>query len=178
MIRPLQALMVISVAALLASASASAAPVLLGPGSYPIGPLSTDHDGTLKDKTKFTTAETFNLSLNLHSDLNAPAQAHRPYIRIVILQVGGNHKTELFDEKLKFTGSLDLDLPTLIAGLAPTGPGAFYVIRVVAKLAHNGGGFDGSFTLSPVPVPAALWLFGTALVGLGAFARRRAAMVG
>ena len=30
-----------------------------------------------------------------------------------------------------------------------------------------------SYTLNPVPVPAAVWLFGTALVGLLGFGRRR-----
>jgi hypothetical protein len=49
------------------------------------------------------------------------------------------------------------------------------VIKVIANLAHEGGGFSGSFSLTPAPVPAAAWLFGTALIGLGAFARRRAA---
>lgn len=37
----------------------------------------------------------------------------------------------------------------------------------------DSGWFAGSTELSPVPVPAAFWLFGTALIGLIGFSRRR-----
>lgn len=175
MTRSIQALMIIAMATLLASATASAAPILLGPGTYSIGPLSTDHDGTIHDTTKFTTSQAMNLSLHLHADLNPPPQGNRPLAKVLILQVdpNGGSKTEIFRQELTATGDIDIDLPTILAALEPSGPSAYYLVKVVAKLAHEGGGFDGSFTLSPVPVPAAVWLFGTALVGLSAFARRR-----
>ncbi len=40
---------------------------------------------------------------------------------------------------------------------------------------HAGGGWDIGFRtyVSPIPVPAAIWLFGTALVGLVGFTRRK-----
>ena len=39
-----------------------------------------------------------------------------------------------------------------------------------ARLARN---FNVQFNVAPVPLPAAVWLFGSGLVGVIAFARRR-----
>ncbi|MBK8970376.1 MAG: hypothetical protein IPM37_02970 [Hahellaceae bacterium] len=36
-----------------------------------------------------------------------------------------------------------------------------------------GGGYDGALKVAAVPVPAAVWLFGSALLGLTLFSRRR-----
>jgi hypothetical protein len=36
-----------------------------------------------------------------------------------------------------------------------------------------GGGYDGVLKVAAVPVPAAVWLFGSALLGLTVFSRRR-----
>jgi hypothetical protein len=50
----------------------------------------------------------------------------------------------------------------------------FYTLIVSAHggLATDGVAYDVLVTTSPVPVPAAVWLFGSALAGLGVFTRR------
>jgi len=54
----------------------------------------------------------------------------------------------------------------------------FYTLIVSA---HGGGSSDGvaynvPVTTSPVPIPAAVWLFGSALAGMGVIGRRRRAI--
>ena len=49
-----------------------------------------------------------------------------------------------------------------------------YAYFVTLPSAGKGGSFSGTATVSAVPVPAALPMFGAALIGLGGLARRRA----
>lgn len=63
-------------------------------------------------------------------------------------------------------------------GTAPAPDNTASVEFIVLGLANSGGaGFfdDASFELAPVPVPAAAWLFGSAMLGLMGVARRRKA---
>jgi hypothetical protein len=54
--------------------------------------------------------------------------------------------------------------------------GVLYGLRVVGTFASGGGNYD--ISLTPVPIPPALLLFGSALIGLGYLARRRRASTG
>lgn len=59
-------------------------------------------------------------------------------------------------------------LPTTV--LAP----GTYVLQMRGNVTGtNGGSYAGTLNVVPVPLPAAAWLFGSGLLGLGAFARRR-----
>ena len=59
-------------------------------------------------------------------------------------------------------------LPTTV--LAP----GTYVLQMRGNVTGSAGGsYAGTLNLVPVPLPAATWLFGSGLLGLGAFARRR-----
>lgn len=55
--------------------------------------------------------------------------------------------------------------------------GTPYSLSIIATIDHGAGShntsFDAELRPQPVPVPAAVWLFGTGLVGLVAVARRR-----
>jgi hypothetical protein len=43
----------------------------------------------------------------------------------------------------------------------------------IAAAIVGGGAYQGVLVLTPVPVPAAVWLFGSGLAGLAGLARRR-----
>ena len=70
-----------------------------------------------------------------------------------------------------------LDTWTLltVAGTAPTGTAFARFVVITGDFAGPGGGaprFDDA-SFSPVPIPAAAWLFGSALLGLVAVKRKR-----
>ena len=81
---------------------------------------------------------------------------------------------------LTHTGDINLD-PQFSIHL---NPGDFYSLSI-ASLTGQGGEalvdiYDFTFvadgtSVNPVPIPAAAWLFGTALIGLVGFGRRRKA---
>ena len=50
-----------------------------------------------------------------------------------------------------------------------------YSLTILATIVHTGAGQSTSFNAiaSPVPVPAAVWLFGSGLLGMIGVARRR-----
>ena len=58
----------------------------------------------------------------------------------------------------------------------PGSPSASYSLTIIAELSHSGSGvssFDAE--IRAVPVPAAVWLFGSGLLGLVGMARRKRA---
>ncbi len=89
-----------------------------------------------------------------------------------------------------FVGAGDIETGVLRPSLSAFfGPGLFGGLEIFASdnitIDSNNGFIDGEFTLGPttvtveyeftptvVPVPAAVWLFGSALVGFGALSRR------
>jgi hypothetical protein len=86
------------------------------------------------------------------------------------------------DETASSDGDLQFVLGTTI-DLGVAGPlllnfddGVLYGLRVVGTFASGGGNYD--ISLTAVPIPPALLLFGSALIGLGYLARRRRASTG
>lgn len=72
-------------------------------------------------------------------------------------------------------GDPALDFSFTAAGvLDPNAKGNTFAAKISSEAGGNAGGFVSNGGISPVPLPAALWLFLTALAGLGVFSRRRA----
>lgn len=91
--------------------------------------------------------------------------------------IGGQNATGLVDQTLGFWTILIND--TLTRGLnANSGARGASAIASMVMLEGKPAGFTfastGELTYAPVPVPAAVWLMGSALVGLGATRRRKA----
>jgi len=56
----------------------------------------------------------------------------------------------------------------------PATPGSPYSLSIIANVVHSGSGASSfSANITAVPVPAAMWLFGSGLLGLAGAARRR-----
>jgi len=101
---------------------------------------------------------------------------------------GGNiHFAEAIDATSPLTAGINVTVPTLVAtihfeaiGIAA---GVNNVINPTSLILSDydgnsvGGSFQQAFvTVTPaaaVPIPAAVWLFGSALAGLGFFGKRR-----
>lgn len=176
MTRVLKALGAIATVVLLAGASSAvSAATLLGAGTYNIGPVTSAFSGSVEQNITFETSANHVLGINLHADLTGPADTPAQFLEIAVQRVDAatSAATDLFHQTLSVVGSFDLDIPTVLANLGPSPAGTFYLLKVAAGLGANGGGFNGNFTLSAVPIPPAAILFGTALVALVGFARRR-----
>jgi len=82
-------------------------------------------------------------------------------------QFGG---TSFFDPAATPSGAFSGSSTSLVSLTAP------YSLTIIADLTHDGSGvssFDAE--IQAVPVPAAVWLFGSGLIGLAGLARRKKA---
>jgi len=71
-------------------------------------------------------------------------------------------------------GSAELVFSFTVAGLfEPNSKGNTFAAKISSEAGGNAGGFVSNGGISQVPLPAAVWLFLTALAGLGVFSRRR-----
>jgi hypothetical protein len=73
-------------------------------------------------------------------------------------------------------GTADLQFTLTVAGLfEPNSKGNTFAAKISSQQGGNAGGFVSNGSVSQVPLPAAMWLFLSALAGLAAFSRRRTA---
>ena len=80
--------------------------------------------------------------------------------------------------KLEGTGSGSSDMFMFIADSLFNGSANPYIYLYTEVSDHDGGSseawaFLGGGTLAPVPIPAAVWLFGSGLVGLFSYSKRK-----
>lgn len=164
--------------ALVASAPASAAVVddwgTLGPnsvGSY--GQTVSAGNST----TTFAHDYAFGLSGNASLKsvvLNFNAFAPRNIIGLQAMLFSTNGTT---DTLLASTSIGDGSLyETIKLAYANLNSATDYFIRIVGTVTRGTlGTYAGVYELSPVPLPPALWLFGSAIIGLAAIGRQRRA---
>lgn len=88
--------------------------------------------------------------------------------------VGGNLiGFDVYEGLTEFGNSLGLG-DTSILTIAVAGIRRIELYQPKSDSTADGTGWDNlEYSISPVPVPAAIWLFGTALIGLVGFSKRR-----
>ncbi len=100
---------------------------------------------------------------------NAPAGVNGPVVFDLVANLDGGGLVFGFPGSVAITGS-DKSLAAGLGALINATPWDFYIN--LHTDAFPGGEIRGQ--LAAVPVPAALWLFGSALVGVGGLRRRSA----
>ena len=150
-------------------------PALPNLGRYSLNTLSFSIDGG----SPFVLTNGLELETLLDQPLNDPN--FHEFDRIAFSS-GNNSVGGLLGVRLVFARVADYHSLLLTRILPPTSlPDGidyeFAQLRIVgSEPGTTGGGFDAtidSFTLSPIPVPAAIWLFASGLVGLIEISRRR-----
>ena len=97
---------------------------------------------------------------------------------------GGGHPGNFGAFSIKLDGPVSVGSPDLVftftaAGLfEPNSKGNTFAAKISSQQGGFAGGFVSNGGVSAVPLPGAVWLFLTALAGLGLYSRRRTAGVG
>ena len=92
---------------------------------------------------------------------------------------GGGTASNFGQFSVKLDGPVAGGSPALVftftaAGVfEPNSKGNTFAAKISSEAGGNAGGFVSNGGISQVPLPAAVWLFLTALAGLGLFTRRR-----
>jgi hypothetical protein len=141
-------------------------------------PLGTLHSGSFTDVYKFT----LNSAADLDSavlNFNLLSLTHIKYFTLWLVDCGADGNSTTCNPSTD--GNLDSEvgpntiLPSILTlSFSGLTPGVHYGFLVTGKVTGLlGGAYLGHVTLSAVPVPAAVWLFVSGLVGLVVFVRRR-----
>jgi len=145
----------------------------LGPGDAGIFGIPIDSpvpSGVISDTYEFVATEFAQIGTILGS-----LEFFGPEITGLSLQLFQGNPGDGFADLLVATGAQVMGNSDLLsmafANLQPGGLG--YYLLVGGTAGSSGGIYTGAYNLTVVPIPAAMWLFATALVGLAGIARRR-----
>ena len=147
-------------------------------GSYP-GSTSSISDGTVASNnfpamlpSSGTFTDDYVFSVN-------PTGGGSLYANISLNGVSVSNITGLNAQIVSFLPLSNVPLPTgfeLLAGTVTSIPAGVYDLRVSGTITGAVANYSGNLSISPItatPVPAAVWLFGSALVGIFGVSRRR-----
>ena len=147
-------------------------------GSYP-GSTSSISDGTVTSNnipamlpSSGTFTDDYVFSVN-------PTGGGSLYANISLNGVSVSNITGLNAQIVSFLPLSNVPLPTgfeLLAGTATSIPTGGYDLRVSGTITGAVANYSGNLSISPItatPVQAAVWLFGSALVGMFGVSRRR-----
>jgi len=161
------------VAAFAVAAGASVTPAMATTLSDLTATNTTDYFGSQITSTSFTDTYTFNLDVPASNPAIIVSSSTINGLKTVALSLykGAVSPADLLLAGNYTNGRIDFgDLLTSNANLA-TG---LYTL-VVSATSKGSGAYSGTVSVSAVPIPAAILLFGSGLLGLGAVGRRRAA---
>ena len=143
------------------------------------GTLTTQHWGQYRSNADFTMANDGSAA-TVNNAARPPAAFTLAYTGLFGSTGTSNTITGHYDlgpgiYSLVVGGANSTDLATLLAAAQATGgdyttPSAALTAYNTARLART---FNIAFSVNPVPLPAAAWLFGSGLTGVIALARRR-----
>lgn len=137
---------------------------LLVPGEYEFDNTTIGANQSINDSWVFTVNEQVHAIIDVTST---------EFLLGNFLLLGNDEELDV-----TFTGTAG-NIGEGIYDLGILDTGITYTINVVGSTANSlglaGGGYDGDLNLSAVPIPAAAWLFGSALLGVVGVGRSRKA---
>jgi hypothetical protein len=150
-------------------------------GAYPKGPGATDHWGQYRSNANFTMANDGSAA-TVNNAARPPAAFTLAYTGLFGANGTGNTITGHYDlgpgiYSLVVGGANSAALAALLAAAQATN-GDYTTARPELTTYNNlrlARTFNIQFSVNPVPIPAAVWLFGSGLAGVVALARRRSA---
>jgi len=127
-------------------------------------------DGAFLDAADFESEQTYNLPDRDPINLQGLGDLFEG--TFYVTQV--THRIADSGSGFKTTFVVERDLPHLVDNSGNTVISLLFAnIRLETRASTQGSTEISELTLSPIPVPAAVWLFGTALIGLVGFSKRR-----
>jgi hypothetical protein len=158
-----------------------AAVVLVGAGNVAAATIPlTFNQGTASFTTTVSTSGTFTDYYTF--SLGGPTLIGANITNVVIQSVASFSSIGAFQASI-FSGTDTNALGSPLLNLSGTFPtlslqngslaGGSYTLRVMGSVSGTGAFYTGAIVTSPVPVPAAVWLMGSALLGLVGISRRR-----
>jgi hypothetical protein len=161
------------VAAFAVAGSASVTPAMATTLSDLTATNTTDYFGSNISSTSFTDTYTFSLDVPASKPAILVSSSTINGLETVALSL---YKGAVSPADLLLSGTYTngrIDLGNLLASNADLATGLYTLL--VSATSKGSGAYSGTVSISPVPLPAAIVLFGSGLIGLGAFGRRRAA---
>lgn len=139
--------------------------------TYSLGPLTAAPTIQFVQITPGIFTDTFNFSISTVSDLAASATNHSLYfLSLSMLDISG-FSMSIFDSSGLISGPTGSGISVTNFSL-PAGSSYFAQVSGTAT-GLSGGAYSIAMLASPVPVPAAVWLLGSGLIGLVGVARRK-----
>lgn len=139
--------------------------------TYSLGPLTAAPTIQFVQITPGVFTDTFNFSISTVSDLAASATNHPLSFGSLNLMDISGFSMSIFDSSGLISGPAGSGIS--LAGLSLPAGSSYYAEVSGTATGLSGGAYSVAMLALPVPVPAAVWLLGSGLIGLIGVARRK-----
>ena len=138
---------------------------------YSLGPLTAAPTIQFVQITPGIFTDTFNFSISTVSDLAASATNHSLYFGSWTLMDISGFSMSIYGPGGLISGPAGSGIS--LAGLSLPVGSSYYAEVSGTATGLSGGAYSVAMLALPVPVPAAVWLLGSSLIGLVGVARRK-----